>query len=97
MPSKSEYKLTFNELLGTDIDWEKLTKEELAQLMVIFAHPEILAEKLGLNVTISPTAPAHRKKFVEGLLTNFKETWESYEGPLITKIREVVDKNPKKV
>lgn len=96
MPSKSEYKTTFNEILGTDIDWSKLSKEELAQLMVIFAHPEILAHKLGLELTVSKPTTMLRKEFIKGLTGTFKEVIEAYDGPLISRIREAAEKNIKK-
>lgn len=45
-PNKEEYEKVFNSLLGTDIKWRKLSKEELAQLAVLFDNPEILIKKL---------------------------------------------------
>jgi len=48
--SKMEYEETFNELLGVDIRWSKLSMEELTQLAVIFGNPEMLLAKLGVEV-----------------------------------------------
>lgn len=95
MVSKTDYEAAFNEVLGLDIKWSKLSKEELAQLAVIFNYPEILAEKLGFEVTVSKTSSAMRRKFIDGLFTGLVEKVESYDGPIVSKLREVLEKNPK--
>jgi len=76
MPSKEEYKKVLNKLLGTDVDWTKLSKEELASLATLFSEPEMLARKLGLDTSLG--IKAAREKFVETGFTIFQE----WEGPL---------------
>lgn len=44
--TKEDYEKVFNDLLGMDIKWSKLSKEELVQLAVYFDNPEILMKKL---------------------------------------------------
>lgn len=95
MPSKSEYESTFNEILGTDIKWSKLSKEELGQLAVILNHPEVLAKSLGLDVKISQSSTVLRREFVKGLMASLLEKVEAYDGPIISKIREKIEQNLK--
>ena len=47
LPSKKDYSDTFNKLFGTNIDWTKLSKEELAQLATALSNPELILKKLG--------------------------------------------------
>ena len=44
--TKEDYERVFNDLLGIEIKWSKLSKEELVQLGVFFDNPEILIKKL---------------------------------------------------
>jgi hypothetical protein len=81
MPSKEEYKRIFNELLGVNVGWEKLNKEELASLAAIFSNPEVLLEKLG--VKRDP-----KEKVAEGL-TELAMAWE---GPLIRLLKSLAER-----
>lgn len=44
--SKEDYEKIFNEILGTDIRWSRLPKEDLLQLAFLFDNPEVLMRKL---------------------------------------------------
>ena len=76
MPSKEQYEKVFNQLLGTDIKWSKLSKDELAQLAILFNNPEVLLKKLGIKADFKTQAA--REKLVEAGI----ELLESWEGPL---------------
>jgi len=47
---KKDYERAFNELLGVDVRWSKLSMEDLKQLAVVFGNPEMLLAKLGIEV-----------------------------------------------
>jgi hypothetical protein len=48
--TKREYSELFNQLLGTNIDWTKLSLHELTQLAVLFNNPEVLLKRLGVKL-----------------------------------------------
>ena len=53
MASKKEYESTINKLLGTQIEWSNLSKEDLVQFSTVLAHPELIISKLkGKEVEI---------------------------------------------
>lgn len=83
MPSKENYSSVFNRLLGTDINWAKLSKEELASLAIIFNNPNVLMQKLG----VSPEAKQQliREKAVD-VAVGVLETWQ---GPLAQLARKI--------
>jgi len=82
--SKQDYEKVFNELLGTNIKWSRLPKEDLAQLAVIFANPEILLKRLGIEIEQSIL----RKK-IANAFSNLLENIE-LEGPVIRFLRDIV-------
>lgn len=84
MPSKEEYEKVFNQLLGTDIKWSKLTKEELSQLAVLFNNPHILLEKLGYSEKVK--TEAIQRKIVD----TAKEIINNYDGPIISLLRRLI-------
>ena len=83
MPSKSEYERIFNELLGVDIKWSKLSKHELAQLAILFNNPELLAKRLGLKLS---------EDKIKGTLVDIllDITDEVEGGPIIKGIRKLL-------
>lgn len=91
MPTKSEYSTTFNSVLGLDIDWTKLKVEELVQLAVLFNHPQLLLQKLG----IKQEGEAGQKRLVEAGIDTLKEIAGNWEGPIARFLRKVIDE-PKK-
>lgn len=95
MPTKQEYETTFNELFELDIVWSKLNKEELAQLAIIFAHPEILLKKLGIDENFEDGYPPLILKLKESLFTSILEKVENYDGPIVSKLREATKKTLK--
>jgi len=82
MPSKKEYEEVFNKLLGVDVKWSKLSKEELAQLAMVFGNPEILLKRLGLEEEFR--VKLAREKMVDAGMTILK----SWNGPLARVLRK---------
>jgi len=77
---KEEYSKAFNELLGTDIRWERLTKPELTQLAVLFSNPEILVKRLGVKT---------RKRVLRDRLAKVIDEL-GLEGPVINLIKDLL-------
>jgi len=75
MTSKEEYGKLFNQILGVEVDWTKMSKEELASLATVFANPEIILNKLGLQGEFK--AKAARDTMVDAGFQILKE----WEGP----------------
>ena len=86
MASKKDYEKIFNELLGVNVKWSLLPKEDLAQLAVVFSNPEVLLKKLGYNEEIKNEAV--KQKFMEA----FRNFVENYDGPLIKTLRQIIIK-----
>jgi len=80
MPTKKEYEEIFNRALGVDIKWSKLTKEELAQLAVIFSNPSLLMERLGVKAE----KEIARRRFVEAGVEVLEDVLGRWEGPLVS-------------
>jgi len=83
MPSKEEFERTFNQLLGTDIKWSKLSKSELTQLAIIFSNPELLAKKLGIKLSEENV----KSKLIDVILDI---TDEIEGGPIIKGLRKIL-------
>jgi len=49
MTSKKEYEELLNKLLGLQVKWSKLSKEELSSITTLFTSPSELAKRLGLS------------------------------------------------
>jgi len=67
------------------------------ELAVIFNHPEILLEKLGVKDKIEKQAV--RERFIEaglGLITEFAENWEGPIARLLRKLKAGEDTSNKK-
>lgn len=47
MPTKKQYEKVFNKVLGTDIEWSKMKKEDMVQFAVLLNNPEIIMKKIG--------------------------------------------------
>lgn len=90
MSSKAEYERIFNELFGVSVRWSRLSKEELAQLAVVFTNPEILLEKLGYTEKLRNEAVRQK------LINTAQEFIQSYDGPLINALRNVIYLRDKK-
>jgi hypothetical protein len=48
-PSKEEISTLLNKFFKTNIDWTKLSRDELVELVTVLDHPEILYEALGIS------------------------------------------------
>lgn len=84
MPKKAEYAKVLNELFGTHIKWEKLSREELAELATILNNPSIILEKLGVKQEYK------RKLIRERIIEAGAELFEEWEGPLVSLARRVL-------
>jgi len=83
--TKEEYSEVFNAIFGTNIQWQKLSKEELVQLATVLNNPEILLNRLGINVEKRVV----REKLVDFLLNVIKQS--KIEGPVITFLKELLE------
>ncbi len=81
---KEDYEAVFNKLLGTSIQWRKLSLEELIELAVLFNHPEVFLSKLGLSKADHDT------------VTSIVEMWKNSKGPLATLYRRLEQKATEK-
>jgi len=79
--SKEEYERIFNKLLGTEISWSKLPKEDLSQLALLFNNPEILLKKLS-----GGTFNELRSTIGDLVLTAAGK----FDGPIMKAVREMV-------
>jgi len=77
MDKRMEYEKTFNEILGTNIKWSKLSLEELATLATLFNHPEVLMKKLGMEMNEREL----RERFIRRGIKALKRL--GFEGPLV--------------
>lgn len=84
--TKKEMSKVLNDLLDTDIEWERLLKDDLKKVVEIFSEPEELYSKLkgeggerGLKVNI------------EGVRNATKQLLEGWEGPIVSNLREVTN------
>jgi hypothetical protein len=77
--TKREYSELFNQLLGTDIDWTKLSLHELTQLAVLFNNPEALAKRLGMKLQ-NVSLRKHLIKIGESL---------GFKGPIMEFLKEL--------
>lgn len=84
MTDKKEYSSIFNELLGSHVQWEKLSKSELVELATIFNNTEALIEKLE-TLTGDERFTRRRLRLVDAGV-EFIETWD---GPIVELIRKV--------
>lgn len=83
MPTKLDYERIFNKLWGVNIKWRKLSKEELATLAAIWANPEVIAKRLGLDKSEGRANP--RDMLIRALLSLAKE----WEGPIMSMLRDL--------
>jgi len=87
---KSDYQKVFNQMLGTNIKWEKMNLEDLIQLAVLFNNPKLLVSKLGGKFQQQVT----RKRLLDigvEMLEELAEKWEA-KGPLIVLAKKVLGK-----
>lgn len=55
--TKEDYEKVFNDLLGMEIKWSKLSKEELVQIAMLFENPELLMKKLVPEPVVDEKKP----------------------------------------
>jgi hypothetical protein len=84
-----EYEKVFNEILGTNIKWSKLSLEELAALATLFKNPEILMKRLGVNVDERELRDRIIKRGVKVLKRL------GFEGPLVELADELTSEESK--
>jgi len=79
--SKDDYEKLFNELLGLDVSWSKLPKEDLTQLAVFFSNPEIAIKKLSSG-KIDNKLSSVIGEVVMGVI-------DRYDGPIVNKLKKM--------
>jgi len=92
--TKKRYEEVFNKLLGTNIRWSRLTKEELAELATIFSHPELLLDRLGV-VKPEVRQKLLRERVVELAGETMRSWLETWQGPLAQLARRVLQMEEK--
>jgi len=78
--TKEDYERLLNQLLGLDIRWSKLSKEELSALATLFSSPRELARRLGLKTDRNIL----RRRFID-ILDNL-----GLKGPFVTFLRDLL-------
>jgi len=81
VPTKREYEEFLNELLGLEVKWSKLSKEELAAIATLFSNPAALLERLGYSTP---------DRIRDELVQRATDRILSGRGPLITLIRSIL-------
>jgi len=84
--SKAKYCEVLNKLLGVEVDWTKLTLEELIQIANVFDKPEELATKLHLHTQVA-------EQQVGRLGLKLLDNWD---GPVTRLVRELMLSTPSK-
>jgi len=85
IPEKKHFEEVFNKLLGMDIRWSKLPKEDLIVLATFFSNPELLVSKLGATFQ----KEAARKRLIEVGLEALDEVASQWKGPLAQLVRKI--------
>ena len=83
MTSKKEYSDVLNKVLGTSIDWTKLTVEDLVQLCTLVEQEIIIRNKESKELTLKSIVKA-----------SFSDWLEHSDGPIAKLLRG--EKNKKK-
>ena len=79
--NKREYEKALNEILGTDIQWSKLSLHELTQIVTLLNNPESLMKRLGVKTDRSLLRDRARK---------LMDTLE-LRGPFANLLRELLE------
>jgi len=90
MPSKGEYEKVFNKVLGVDVRWSKLSKEELSALAVVFNNPIMLLERLGVKDYFE--SKSREQHLVETGVSFLRTILETWEGPIVRMLRGTLKK-----
>jgi len=83
--TKKEYSEVFNAIFGTNINWEKLSMEELVQLATVLNNPEILLKRLGINAE----KRLIRERIVDAALEFIRNS--DFKGPIINFIKYLLE------
>lgn len=79
--NKKEYERVLNEILGTDIQWSKLSLHELTQIVTLLNNPESLMKRLGIKTDRSLLRNRARK-LIDAL---------EFKGPLANLLKELLE------
>lgn len=77
-----------NELLGTSIDWEKLSIEDLVTLAKLFTNPDKIFERIKRAREKTQEAINNLKKLVKDIAVSFIKYWD---GPIIRALKRVIE------
>lgn len=96
MATKKEYSELLNKVLGIDVKWEKLSMEEIRQIVELVTNPDELYARLkkaeGSPARIeertveSPTFDLLK----EAVKSTAKELLRKWDGPILTVLRELL-------
>lgn len=81
MTTKKEISDALNNLLDVDISWDRLRKESLIELVVMFKHPEILISKL------MDSTDEVRINIGSGGILKMLDGWD---GPVVNRMKKVL-------
>ncbi len=91
--SKTDFEKIFNELFGTNIQWSKLSRDELVELATVLNHPAIFLAKLGVEQDEVKGQAVGQRLFKAG--RDFMSIWvDGWSGPLAKIARNVFEKSP---
>jgi len=79
-----------NELLGVNIEWEKLSVEDLITLAKLFAEPDKVLERIKRARERTQETINNLKKLVKEIATSFLKYWN---GPIIRALKRVLEES----
>jgi len=84
---KSRLASLLNELLGLDVEWERLELDDLLEIAKLFVDPEKLIERLQRAQREMRNVVESIKKTVKELVKTVLRVWQ---GPVIRTLRKLI-------
>jgi len=87
--TKKDYSDALNKLLGVNIDWTKLSYDDLVTLTVLFSNPDILMKRLGVKAA---SIDEQRLKLLKRLGRRGVKGLRKlgFEGPVVELLEELL-------
>lgn len=83
--TKKDYAEALRELLDTDIEFEKMKKEDLEKLVEMFSEPKKLIKRLGIE-------EEEKKRITrDHIKEKAKKVIEERDGPVVNIIQTLID------
>jgi len=89
MPTKREYEEWLNSVLGLEIKWSKLSKEELAAIATLFQNPMVLIKRLKNFGLIEDTEETLIQRFAKAATDLAINRLRRWEGPIMQILRRI--------